>query len=160
MNENKIKIFITDCDGCLTDGGMYYDEKGNELKKFNAKDGMGFKLLRENGIITGIITGEKTKIVENRAKKIKIEELHQGAINKIEVLKDILDRRNLNIEEVAYVGDDINDLEIIKECGISFAPNDAIDQVLNSVSVKLKRKGGHGAVREAIDYIINYNNMR
>ena len=155
--KSKIKIFITDCDGCLTDGGMYYDQMGNELKKFNSKDGKGFELLRNNNILTGIITGENTKIVENRAKKIKIEELHQGATNKLEVLKEILERRNLKFEEVAYVGDDVNDLEMIKNCGITFAPNDAVDDVLNSVDVVLKKNGGQGAVREAIDYVIKLN---
>lgn len=155
--KSKIKIFITDCDGCLTDGAMYYDQMGNELKKFNAKDGKGFELLRNNNILTGIITGEDTKIVENRAKKIKIEELHQGATNKLEVLKEILERRNLKFEEVAYVGDDVNDLEMIKNCGITFAPRDAIDDVLNSVDVVLKKNGGQGAVREAIDYVIKLN---
>ena len=123
------------------------------------KTGMGFSILKNNGIITGIITGEKTNIVERRANKLKIDELHQGVTKKIEVLKEILERRNLKIEEVAYVGDDINDLEIIKQCGLSFAPNDAVEEVLKSAAIVLKRIGGNGAVREAIDYVINnYNN--
>ena len=156
--KTKIKLFITDCDGCLTDGGMYYDQTGNELKKFNAKDGKGFELLRKNNILTGIITGEDTKIVENRAKKIKADELHQGAKNKLEVLEEILERRNLTFDEVAYVGDDINDLDIINNCKMSFAPHDAVEEVLNSVNIILKRNGGQGAVREAADYVIKFNN--
>lgn len=154
MRKSDIKIFITDCDGCLTDGGMYYDEQGNELKKFNAKDGMGFQLLREQNILTGIITGEITSIVERRAEKLKVDELHQGVFNKMKVLTDILTKRDLSLAEVAYVGDDVNDLEIIAHCGISFAPKDAIDKVTSSVDIVLNRTGGNGAVREAIDYVL------
>ena len=156
----KIKLFATDCDGCLTDGGMYYDELGNEMKKFNSKDGMGFQILRKNNILTAIITGENTNIVSRRAEKLKIDELHQGASKKIEVLKELLEKYDITYQEVAYVGDDINDLEIIDRCGISFAPNDAVDEVLNSVNIVLQRKGGQGAIREAIDYIIKYNDVK
>ena len=156
--KSKIEIFLTDCDGCLTDGGMYYDQTGNEFKRFNAKDGKGIELLRKSGILTGIVTGENTKIVEERAKKLKIDELHQGAINKLEVLNEILERRNLNPENVAYVGDDVNDLEIIRVCGISFAPADAVNEVKSAVKVVLSKGGGQGAVREAADYVIDFNN--
>lgn len=156
----KIKLFATDCDGCLTDGGMYYDELGNEMKKFNSKDGMGFALLRENNILTAIITGEETNIVSRRAEKLKIDELHQGVKKKIDVLNELLEKYDITYEEVAYVGDDINDIEVINKCGISFAPNDAIDEILNLVNVVLKKRGGQGAIREAIDYIIRYNNMK
>lgn len=157
--KRNIKLFVTDCDGCLTDGGMYYDELGNEFKKFNAKDGMGFEILRNNGILTSIITGEKTKIVERRAHKLKIDELYQGVKNKLEVLSIILKKNNIEFEEVAYVGDDINDIEAIKKCGLSFAPNDAIEQVKENVTIILQKAGGQGAIREAVEYIINiYNN--
>lgn len=114
-NEKKIKLFITDCDGCLTDGGMYYDELGNEWKKFNAKDGMGFKILRQNNILTGIITGENTHIVERRAEKLKLDELYQGVTNKSEILDKMVEKYNLSYEEVAYVGDDINDIAVLEK---------------------------------------------
>lgn len=157
--KKKIKMFITDCDGCLTDGGMYYDELGNEWKKFNAKDGMGFKILRQNNILTGIITGENTHIVERRAAKLKLDELHQGVTNKLEVLDSIIKKRNLSYEEVAYVGDDINDIEVIEKVGLSFTPNDGMESVKKKVSVVLEKNGGQGAVREAVEYIVNqYNN--
>ena len=113
--KKKIKLFITDCDGCLTDGGMYYDELGNEWKKFNAKDGMGFKILRQNNILTGIITGENTHIVERRAEKLKLDELYQGVTNKREILDKMVEKYNLSYEEVAYVGDDINDIAVLEK---------------------------------------------
>ena len=113
--KKKIKLFITDCDGCLTDGGMYYDELGNEWKKFNAKDGMGFKILRQNNILTGIITGENTHIVERRAEKLKLDELYQGVTNKSEILDKLVEKYNLSYEEVAYVGDDINDIAVLEK---------------------------------------------
>lgn len=113
--KKNIKLFITDCDGCLTDGGMYYDELGNEWKKFNAKDGMGFKILRQNNILTGIITGENTHIVERRAEKLKLDELYQGVTNKSEILDKMVEKYNLSYEEVAYVGDDINDIAVLEK---------------------------------------------
>lgn len=113
--KKKIKLFITDCDGCLTDGGMYYDELGNEWKKFNAKDGMGFKILRQNNILTGIITGENTHVVERRAEKLKLDELYQGVTNKSEILDKMVEKYNLSYEEVAYVGDDINDIAVLEK---------------------------------------------
>lgn len=113
--KKNIKLFITDCDGCLTDGGMYYDELGNEWKKFNAKDGMGFKILRQNNILTGIITGENTHIVERRAEKLKLDELYQGVTNKSEILDKLVEKYNLSYEEVAYVGDDINDIAVLEK---------------------------------------------
>ena len=113
--KKNIKLFLTDCDGCLTDGGMYYDELGNEWKKFNAKDGMGFKILRQNNILTGIITGENTHIVERRAEKLKLDELYQGVTNKSEILDKLVEKYNLSYEEVAYVGDDINDIAVIEK---------------------------------------------
>ncbi len=113
--KKNIKLFLTDCDGCLTDGGMYYDELGNEWKKFNAKDGMGFKILRQNNILTGIITGENTHIVERRAEKLKLDELYQGVTNKSEILDKLVEKYNLSYEEVAYVGDDINDIAVLEK---------------------------------------------
>lgn len=103
MREKNIKLFLTDCDGCLTDGGMYYTESGDEFKKFNTLDGMGFQLLREQGILTGIITGEETKIVERRAAKLKMDFLRQGVKDKLSVVREICDQNHIELSEVAYV---------------------------------------------------------
>ena len=153
----KIKLFITDCDGCMTDGGMYYDNLGNEWKKFNARDGMGFEMLRNSGVLTGIISSENTPLLERRATKLKIDEFHQGAKNKPEVLAEILQRTGIDYSEVAYLGDDINDLKMMDLVGLTFCPNDAMKQIQPKVDVVLTKKGGEGAVREAAEYVIELN---
>src|SRR5271170_7526560 len=113
-----IKLVLTDCDGVLTDAGVYYGEAGEQLKKFNIRDGMAVERMRNlANIDTGIITGELSPSVAKRAEKLKITELHLGAKDKPAVLKEILNRLNLKGEEVAYIGDDTNDLEIMKLCG-------------------------------------------
>lgn len=150
----KIKMFLTDCDGCLTDGGMYYSEKGDELKRFNTKDGMGFSLLRKRGIITGIITGENTKIVEARVKKLHIDELHQGVSNKLEVVKQLADRYQIALTEIAYVGDDINDMEVLENVGFPCTVNSATDSIKRKVKYVSRFNGGDGAVRDIIEYIL------
>ncbi len=150
----KIKMFLTDCDGCLTDGGMYYSEKGDESKKFNTKDGMGFSLLREKGIITGIITGENTRITEARAKKLQIDELHQGIGNKLEVVKQLADRYQIDLAEIAYVGDDINDMEALENVGFPCTVNNAMDSVKRKVKYVSCLNGGEGAVRDIIEHIL------
>ena len=115
----KIKLFLTDCDGVLTDGGMYYFESGNEAKKFNTRDGMAFKLLREKNIKIGMITGEDTKIVLNRGNKLKMNYIFLGVNKKLEVVDKIVNELGIKYENVLYVGDDINDLEVIKKVGFS-----------------------------------------
>lgn len=146
-----IKIFLTDSDGCLTDGGMYYTEKGDEIKKFNAKDGMGFRLLREKGIVIGIVTGEDVEMVRQRAAKLKMQEIHCGISHKLEVVQEICRRRQCTLEEVAYVGDDINDTEVLRAVGMGFSIADAIDSVKEAADYVTERKGGDGAIREVID---------
>lgn len=147
-------MFLTDCDGRLTDGGMYYSEKGDESKKFNTKDGMGFSLLREKGIITGIITGENTRITEARAKKLQIDELHQGIGNKLEVVKQLADRYQIDLAEIAYVGDDINDMEALENVGFPCTVNNAMDSVKRKVKYVSCLNGGEGAVRDIIEHIL------
>ncbi|WP_206193859.1 KdsC family phosphatase [Brachyspira hampsonii] len=152
---SKIKLFGCDVDGTLTDAGMYYTESGYELKKFNTRDGMGMKLLKESGIITLIITSENTKIVENRAKKLKADYLYQGVQNKLEVIKELLKKLNINKSEFAYIGDDINDKEILEFAGLKACPNDAIEIIKNIDNIlTMSKKGGEGAVREFIDNYI------
>ncbi|GAA6459703.1 MAG TPA: acylneuraminate cytidylyltransferase [Bacteroides xylanisolvens] len=156
--KNKIKLFLSDVDGTLTDGGMYYSENSEELKKFNTRDGMGFQLLREEGIKTGIITSENTKIVENRAKKLKVDYLVQGKYNggKLEAVKDICDDLGLTWEQVAYIGDDVNCYELLKSVGVAACPADAIIGVKNIPGINvMSKKGGEGCVREFIEMIIS-----
>ncbi len=150
----EIKMFLTDCDGCLTDGGMYYSEYGDELKKFNTKDGMGFSLLKERGIITGIVTGEKTNIVDKRAKKLQIDEVYQGVKNKLDIVKHLAEKNHVMLEEIAYVGDDINDIEVLEKVGFPCTVNNASADIKAKAKYVSKRNGGDGAVREIIDVII------
>lgn len=152
---SKIKIFLTDSDGCLTDAGMYYSENGDELKKFNARDGYGIRQLRENGIIVGIVTGETRKLIENRAKKLKLDEIHMGVDNKLEVVQDICQKYNCKLENVAYVGDDLNDLEVIQNVGFGCAVADAMEEIRDNAKYITKHKGGDGAIREVADMIVN-----
>lgn len=153
----NIKLVAMDCDGVLTDGGMYYSETGDELKKFNTKDGMGIGLLHKADFITVIITGEDVGIVKNRAKKLKIKEVHLGVKDKLECMNKIREKYNLSIEEVAYIGDDINDLKLLKNVGVSIAVSDALNIVKENVDYITKAKGGQGAVREVADLILKAN---
>ncbi len=130
---SDIKLFLTDCDGCLTDGGMYYSELGDELKKFNAKDGMGFSLLKNSGIVTGIITGESVSLNRRRAEKIKADYIITGCKSKITVIEKICSELGIGMENVAYMGDDINDLEALKAVGLSFAPDNAVREIKEAV---------------------------
>lgn len=154
-----IKMFLTDCDGCLTDGGMYYSEQGDELKKFSTLDGLGFRLLREKGIICGIVTGENTKLVQRRAEKLKLDVLEMGVMDKLAVVEALCEKYRISLEEVAYVGDDINDSEVLKAVGFSASVPDAIASVAENVDYVTKRQGGSGAVREVIDYLLSQENI-
>lgn len=157
MNKKKIKLFLSDVDGTLTDGGMYYSEKGDELKKFNTRDGMAFKMLREAGIKTGIITSEETAIVANRAKKLKTDYLCQGKRDggKLAAAIEICQKEGITLEEVAYIGDDINCYDLLSAVGLAACPCDACDKVKNIPNIHiLTRKGGDACVREFVDYLL------
>jgi 3-deoxy-D-manno-octulosonate 8-phosphate phosphatase (KDO 8-P phosphatase) len=149
-----IRLFATDVDGVLTDAGMYYAESGDEWKKFNTRDGMGIKLLQRAGIITAIVTQERTKLVARRAEKLMIPELHQGVMDKLSLVRDMASRHGLTLRQVAYIGDDINDLETLKEVGFSATPADGMPQVAAVVDYICQQKGGEGAVREIIEMIL------
>lgn len=153
-----IKMVITDSDGVLTDGGMYYSENGDELKKFNTKDGMGVQLLKDNGIKVGIITGENVDLVKKRAQKLKIDEIYLGAKNKLSVVYSIMKKFDLSLEEIAYIGDDINDLEVIEAVGFGCCVADALQKVKNHSYYITKAKGGEGALREIADLILEVKN--
>ena len=153
----KIKLFLSDVDGTLTDAGMYYSNDGNELKKFNTKDGKGFELLRNLKIKTGIITSENTNIVKNRAIKLKIDFLHQGVTNheKLKTVIKICEQMRISMDEVAYIGDDINCYELLSMVGISACPSDSSSEILNINNINImKSRGGDGAVREFIELLI------
>lgn len=153
-----IKLFLTDCDGVMTDGGMYYSEKGDELKKFNTLDGMAFELLRNKGVKVGVITGETTNIVKNRAQKLKMDELHMGVKNKLEVVTSLCKKYNITLNQVAYIGDDINDYDILCSVGIAACPANAMSKILDCPGIiKLKKEGGKGAVREFAEIILSMN---
>ncbi|WP_044173323.1 KdsC family phosphatase [Flectobacillus major] len=151
----KIKLLITDCDGVLTDAGVYYGEQGEVLKKFNIRDGMGVERLRKNNIATGIITGELSPSVKKRAEKLQITELHLGIKDKLQVLNQILVNKNLLPENIAYIGDDINDLEIMQHVGLKACPADAMPAVKAVVDYQCQLKGGEGCFREFAELILD-----
>lgn len=148
------KLVITDIDGVWTDGGMYYDQTGNELKKFHTYDGAGVSLCHKNNIPVAIITGEKTKIVENRAKKLKIDYLFQGVTNKLEVATELCSKLNITLNEVAYIGDDLNDILLLDNVMISACPKNASVYVKKHAKIHLKKCGGEGVFREFIELIL------
>lgn len=155
INIPKIKLFLTDCDGCLTDAGMYYSERGDELKKFNTRDGMGFKLLNETGILTGIVTSENVDLNRRRAEKLGLDFLEMGCKDKAEVVKSICEKNSIKLSNVCYIGDDINDIELIRIVGFGCAPADALPQVKEVADFVTNAKGGNGVIREIADIIIN-----
>jgi 3-deoxy-D-manno-octulosonate 8-phosphate phosphatase (KDO 8-P phosphatase) len=151
----KIKFILTDNDGVLTDTGVYYSDRGEEFKKFSIRDGMVVERLRNLfGIETGIITGELSGSIKKRAEKLKIKELNLGAEKKHSLLESIIQRNNLQPENIAYIGDDVNDVEIMKLVGLTAAPADAMIDVLNIVDYVCMHKGGNGAFREFAELII------
>lgn len=154
----KIKVFLSDVDGTLTDAGMYYSQSGEELKKFNTRDGKGFELLRKAGIKTGIITSEDTLIVERRSKKMKLDYLFQGLEHKgkLDIALEICKIEGISLEEIAYIGDDVNCIELLESVGLSACPNDSVSKVKNIENINIMSKnGGYGAVREFSEMILS-----
>lgn len=150
----KIKLFAMDCDGVLTDAGMYYSDNGVELKKFNTTDGMGIGLLHQAGVKTAIITGEDTEIVARRAAKLKVDELYQGVSDKVQVMEEIRAKYSLAYDEIAFIGDDINDIELLKRVGLSLTVANCNHLLFGLCDYQTKLAGGSGAVREVIDLIL------
>lgn len=157
MNKDlsKIKLFAMDVDGTLTDGKIYIGKDGEAMKAFSPKDGLGIKLLIKHGILPAIITGRTSDIVKNRCQEIGIQLLYQGITDKAAILKDIMQEYDLTNEQVAYIGDDMNDLSAIETAGVSFAPADCASQLVPHVDILLERKAGDSPVREAIDKILS-----
>ncbi|OEK01649.1 3-deoxy-manno-octulosonate-8-phosphatase [Roseivirga sp. 4D4] len=150
----RIKLIIFDVDGVLTDGGIIYDNAGQEYKRFNVKDGQIIKYLREFNILTGVITGRDSQVVRNRCNELKIDFHHHGIENKVDVFKKVLDEFKLSKDEVAYVGDDINDLPILVNCGLSTTPADGHNAVKKYVDHITKVEGGKGVLRELADLVL------
>ncbi len=152
----KIKLVLTDNDGVLTDSGVYFSKNGEEFKKFSIRDGMGVERLRVLlNIETGIITGEKSGAVQKRAEKLLITETHLSVKEKHLLLPQILEKKQLKSENVAFIGDDVNDVEIMKLVALTASPNDAFYQVKNGVDYVCKANGGNGAFREFAELIIS-----
>ena len=150
----NIKIIATDVDGVLTDGGLYYTSEGLIMKKFNVKDGMGTRLLREQGIKNAIITTDTSDLIKIRAERMKTDYLFLGVWDKENKLKEICEAENISLEHTAFIGDDVNDIGIIKAAGFSACPADAVDDIKNIVDIVLTKKGGEGAFREFADLIL------
>lgn len=153
----KIKMLVMDVDGTLTDGKINISPNGEIMKSFNVKDGYGILQMISEGVRPVIITGRTSQIVQTRAKELKIEDLYQGISDKLSKLKAITEQYGITLEEVAYIGDDVNDLDCIKACGFTACPNDALDEVKEYVSYVCWKDGGNGAVREFIQQIQKRN---
>lgn len=154
VETNQIKLFLCDVDGTLTDGGMYYSENGDELKKFDTRDGMAFELLRKRGIKTGILTSESTKMVERRAAKLKADFLKQGICGdgKLAAAQEICDAMGITLREVAYMGDDRNCVELLSSVGFAACPADACKEVLAIEGIHVaNRRGGDAALRVMVE---------
>ncbi len=145
---------MTDVDGVLTDGGMYYTKDGDVMKRFFVRDGMGVNLLKKQGIPTIIVTKEKNIVTKKWSDNMNIEKLYQGIIKKEDILEQICKEYGLKSEEVAYIGDDINDLELLKRVGLSVTPSDASDDAIKLCDYTSKYCSGNGAFRELVDLIL------
>ena len=158
----NIKLFLTDVDGCLTDGGMYYSANGDEMKRFCVYDGMGMVRLREKGVKCGILTSETTDIVVRRARKLNLDYLNMGVgghnkKTKLEAAKEICAEMGIGLDEVCYVGDDVNDIDLLREAGLSACPQSAMPAVKAIPGILvLDHNGGEGAIREICDRIIEW----
>ena len=150
----KIKLILMDVDGVLTDGSILYSEKGDELKIFHVQDGLGIRMARMAGLKTGLITGRKSQLLQRRAAELKLDVVIQGALNKIPAYESVKKQLTLSDEEIAYIGDDILDLPVLKRVGFSIAPANARDEVKAICDYVTVAAGGQGAVREAIDKIL------
>lgn len=150
----NIKAIFFDVDGVLTPGDITFDNKGNEIKSFNSKDGLVVKILQNKDFILAAITGRTSKAVENRMESLNIEEVFMGIKDKIKVYEDLKIKYNLKDENIAYIGDDINDLPILKKCGFSSTPNDTMEYMKQNVDYITSNDGGKGCFREFCDKIL------
>ena len=154
-----IKFLVLDVDGTLTDGKIYVDDKDNSFKAFNVKDGFALVNWLKLGGEVAILTGKKSNIVERRAKELGIKYIIQGSKNKKQDLKNLLKELNITFENVAYMGDDLNDLDVMKSVGFSACPKDSVQEVLEITNFISSKNGGDGAVREFLEHIMKKNGM-
>ena len=153
---SKIKIFLSDVDGVLTDAGMYYTENGDEFKKFCTYDGMGFQLLQKTGIKVGILTTEDRELNRRRAKKLGLDFDFHGAKDKLQIVKDLCEKENISLDEIAYIGDDVNCFELLSNAGVSACPMNAVSKIKSIPNIiQLQRNGGDGVVREFVELILS-----
>jgi 3-deoxy-D-manno-octulosonate 8-phosphate phosphatase (KDO 8-P phosphatase) len=150
----NIRLLLLDVDGVMTDGGIIYDANGLETKRFNVKDGHGIKMLQRYGVEVGIITGRNSIVVDNRAKELGISLVYQGSLKKIESYEDIKLKTGITDEQIAFMGDDVIDVPVLRKVGFSATPLDALPEVLAVVDYVATRNGGCGAVREVCDHIL------
>ncbi len=155
-----IKLIVLDVDGCLTDGTIVYNSDGSETKVFNVKDGLGIATWIRMGYHVAIITGRESKIVKRRADELGIKLLYQGVKDKESLLKKIIVEHDITPKEIAAIGDDLNDFNMLKLVGYSYAPANAVKDIKDIVRTVLSKNGGDGAVREMIDDIITINNQK
>ena len=151
---SKIKWFFCDIDGTLTDGGVYYSPEGELLKKFSLRDGTGFFLLKQVGVKTGFITTECSPIVEQRAKKLKIDKYIYGTHRKLEAMKEFVEQEAISMENIAFIGDELNDVKLLASCGLGIAVGDADQRAKDVAAIVCKKNGGYGAFREAAEIVI------
>ncbi len=153
---SRVRLVLTDCDGVLTDGGVFYSAYGEEMVRFDRRDGMGVERLRElAGIETGIVTRERSEIAARRAGKLGIHELHLGAFDKAGVLEDVARKRDLTPSQVAFIGDDVNDLPALARAGLAGCPADAFEAVREACHYVTHAPGGHGAFREFAELVLH-----
>ena len=155
-----IKLIVLDVDGCLSDGKLFYSADGVESKSFNVKDGLGITTWIKTGNKVAIITGRNSTIVEKRAKELGITHLFQGIRDKQTVLKNLVSSMGLTFSEVAAIGDDLNDYNMLQSVGKSFTPFDGVKTIQDMVDITLSCKGGDGAIREMIELLVDENNQR
>ena len=152
----KIKIFLSDVDGVLTDGGMYYTENGDEFKKYSVYDGMGFQLLQKKGVKVGIVTTEDKQMNRRRSNKLGLDFDFHGVKDKLQLVKDLCKQENITLNEVAYIGDDVNCFSLLSNVGIAACPNNAVAKIKAIPNIiQLKKNGGDGVVREFIELILS-----
>ena len=150
----RVRLLVLDVDGVLTDAGMYYSESGDELKKFNTRDGHGIRMLQDAGVPTAIVTRERTAIVSRRAAKLHIDDVHQGVLDKLPVVRALCDKHDVAAAETCYIGDDLGDLDAMRFVGYPVAVRDAVPQIRAVARYVTRRRGGEGAVREVCDLIL------
>lgn len=153
------KLILTDIDGVWTDGGMYYDQTGNEWKKFHTYDSAGVLFAHQRGIPVGILTGETTAIVQRRAEKLKVDYLYQGVKDKVAVAKELCEQLHITLADVAYIGDDLNDISLLKAVGIAGVPASAPSYVRVLSSFPLEKRGGEGVFREFVERILGIDEV-